>query len=89
MHLSHDTTVYFNIYRVQQPEPEVRHSKMTRTSWPSQSQDHVPDVVCSPSSPKSTPPKEYVFETVMASSPPLRKGINSDVWIVFFFFFFL
>lgn len=64
-----------NLCRVQQPEPEVRHSEVIRTSSLAQSPDHVPDLVVSPASPyEGTPPKEFAFETVIASSPPPRKG---------------
>ncbi len=56
----------------------MSHSDVIRTSSLSQSQEHVPDLVVSPASPKSNTPtgkkKEFTFETVMSNSPPSRKG---------------
>ena len=68
-------------HRVQQPEPEVSHSDVIRTSSLSRGQDHVPDLVVSPASPNCNTPngkdkKEFTFETVMSNSPPSRKGMK-------------
>lgn len=64
--------------RVQQPEPEVLHSDVIRTS--SFTHDHVPNLVVSPASP-SKDKKEFTFETVMSNSPPSREGMKRMVML--------
>ena len=61
----------------------MSHSDVIRATSLSQSQDHVPDLVVSPASPNRTTPSgkdktEFTFETVVSSSPPLRRGKTSQ-----------
>ena len=67
--------------RVQQPEPEVLHSDVIRTSSFTHGQDHVPNLVVSPASP-SKDKKEFTFETVMSNSPPSREGMKRMVILI-------
>lgn len=66
------------INRVQQPEPEVLHSDVIRTSSFTHGHDHVPNLVVSPASP-SKDKKEFTFETVMSNSPPSREEDETSV----------
>ena len=66
--------------RVQQPEPEVLHSDVIRTSSFTHGQDHVPNLVVSPASP-SKDKKEFTFETVMSNSPPSLDGGELDMTV--------
>lgn len=65
------------IHKVQQPEPEVRHSELTRT-LSLDSSDNLPDLVVSPASPHcGTPTQELEYETVMFTPIPQKQETES------------